>query len=155
MYYIQICSQLNMLFMFHSISLRAMVNCSNEHSFCTNSAHSGINNTLHGQKLLASALNVWIQVYKIQHLATQSAFKKTCERMGASEELPGLSVVIGWHSCDKVHSWNLFPPRYSTISFEWYYCTVEAFRDLSNSTQSGRLLTDAEDVTECWGVSCS
>lgn len=44
------------------------------------------------------------QMYKIKHLATESAFKNICERMGCFKEHAEFehSTVIGYYSCNRL-----------------------------------------------------
>lgn len=45
--------------------------------------------------------DIGTQMYKIKHLATESAFKNICERMGCFKEFEH-GTVIGYYSCNRL-----------------------------------------------------
>lgn len=112
------------------------------------------------QKYWDTPLNQWIQVYpsvplppvyKIKHLAMQSAFTNICERSRLPKELTELErgTGIGFHSCSKSVCEMSSLPRYSTINCKWY-CKVEAFRNHSNSaTKSADHVKFQSGIAEC------
>lgn len=66
--------------------------------------------------------------HKIKHLNMQSPFTIIFERTGYFKELTRFECGIVKGS----HHWfssNFFFPRYSTISYTWYSCNMEAFRN--------------------------
>lgn len=70
----------------------------------------------------------WPQMYKIKHLARQSALTTIVTGL-----FKRAYWICMWY-CKRMSLLHVFPSRYSSSGCKWYYSKVELFRNHSNST---------------------